>query len=115
MSYAHVYKLLTAADAKAARASGFTDTALDRGDGYVHLSTVDQVGETARLHYAGEAEAELFMFPVSALAPLKWEVSRGGQLFPHLYGRLELAAAARDWQLALSDDGTPVMPGGLLR
>ena len=109
----HVYKLLAAPDWAAAQAAGITATALDEGDGYVHLSTRAQVAETARLHYANKAETRLLRFAVSELPPLKWEPSRGGQLFPHLYGALEIAKAEAVWMLALDADGVPCMPEDL--
>ena len=98
MEDAHVYKLLTDDQWRAAEASGVTDVPIDREDGYVHFST---------------AEQRLVRFPVDRLPPLKWETSRGGQLFPHLYGRLQIAKADAVWRLARGEDGAPVMPEDL--
>ncbi|MEO0981941.1 MAG: DUF952 domain-containing protein [Pseudomonadota bacterium] len=114
MSDRFVYKLLTAEDWAKAEAAGVTSTALDDADGYVHLSARDQVAETARLHYRGKAGCVLLEFDAPALgAALKWEPSRGGALFPHLYGALKVAAATRRWTLSLDTDGAPIMPGDL--
>lgn len=101
----HVYKLLTGADWKAAAAMGVTCTEIDETDGYVHLSSRAQVTETARLHFAGAEGVRLLRYAVADLPPLKWEASRGGQLFPHLYGPLEVSLAEAVWQLLPGPDG----------
>ncbi|WP_370276768.1 DUF952 domain-containing protein [Hyphomonas atlantica] len=110
MDDAYVYKLLTDDQWRAAEASGVTDVPLDREDGYVHLSTVKQVGETAAKYFSGLQNVRLVRFPVDRLPPLQWETSRGGQLFPHLYTRLQIAKADAVWRLACGTDGAPVMP-----
>mgnify|MGYP003134915435 FL=1 len=113
MEDAHVYKLLTDDQWRAAEASGVTDVPIDREDGYVHFSTAEQVGETAAKYFSGLKDVRLVRFPVDRLPPLKWETSRGGQLFPHLYGRLQIAKADAVWRLARGEDGAPVMPEDL--
>lgn len=105
-----VYKLLTEADWAAAEASGATATALDVADGYVHLSTYAQVRETASRHYAGQARVRLLRFDFATLGDVRWEESRGGDLFPHLYGPLEISKADGSWWLAPGPDGAPVFP-----
>ena len=83
---ARVYKILHAdAWAAAKRAGRFEGVAIDLSDGYIHLSTAAQAQETARLHFAGQTGLVLLRIDAGALgAALKWEPSRGGQLFPHL-------------------------------
>ncbi len=110
MTHTHIYKLLTQPDWETAKAAGATATALDRTDGYVHLSSRDTVAETAKLHYAGQEDVVLLEFAIADLPPLKWEPSRGGILFPHLYGGLEIKRACRQWVLAQDSRGTPVLP-----
>lgn len=110
MSKNFVYKLLTPEDWRRACALGRTQTALDMGDGYVHLSSAAQVAETARLHYAGVEGVRLLAFAVTDLPPLKWEESRGGQQFPHLYDDLPIELACREWVLELDESGAPIMP-----
>ena len=110
MTTGPVYKLLTLADWALAEASGATDTALDSADGYVHLSTNAQLRETARRHYSGQARIRLLRFDLATLGDIRWEKSRGGDLFPHLYGALEIASATGSWWLAPGPDGTPVIP-----
>ena len=106
-----VYKILSAADADRARALGHTDTGLDARDGFVHLSSRDQVAETLRLHYAGQHGVQLYEFASGRLGGnVKWEASRGGDLFPHLYGTLRLSDAARSWTLETGPDGNPRLP-----
>lgn len=106
----YVYKLLTGADWEAASALGVTCTALDERDGYVHLSTRAQVAETARLHFAGAEGVRLLRYAVADLPPLKWEPSRGGQIFPHLYARLEISLADTVWRLLPDATGALVLP-----
>jgi uncharacterized protein (DUF952 family) len=106
---AHVYKIL-AADAWAAaqRAGRFEGAGIDLADGYIHLSTAAQAPETARLHFAGQADLMLLRIDADALgAALKWEPSRGGQLFPHLYGSLACALVEAATPIPLGADGVP--------
>ncbi len=105
-----VYKLLTEADWATAEVSGATTTALDLADGYVHLSTSAQVRETARRYYSGQARVRLLQFVAATLGDLRWEKSRGGDLFPHLYGALEISKADGSWWLSPGPDGVPVFP-----
>lgn len=88
------YKLVDRAEWEAARPAGvYSGSALDRADGYIHLSTADQVAETARRHYRGREGLLLATITLSDLsADLRWEPSRGGAMFPHLYGPLPFAA-----------------------
>ena len=106
-----VYKILSAEDWATAQQLGYTKTALDEGDGYVHLSTRAQVGETLALHYPGQANVRLLEYVIEEMGgPVRWEESRGGDKFPHLYSTLRLDAATRDWELTLGEDGVPQLP-----
>jgi uncharacterized protein (DUF952 family) len=91
-----VYKILPRADWAEAQARGdYGGAAIDRADGFIHLSAADQVAETLRLHFAGQADLVIVGFEADALGDaLRWEASRGGALFPHLYGPLPVALAA---------------------
>ncbi|MEM7663829.1 MAG: DUF952 domain-containing protein [Pseudomonadota bacterium] len=112
----NIYKILNSDDWAMAQVNGVSRTALDEGDGYVHLSTRAQVGETLQLHYAGAEEVRLLEYDLSVLegmGNLRWEPSRGGDLFPHLYGSLQIDGAARTWTLLLSEDGIPQLPKDL--
>jgi uncharacterized protein (DUF952 family) len=104
-----VYKILKRDDwAAAQRAGRFEGAAIDLADGYIHLSTAAQASETARLHFAGQAGLVLLRIDAAALgAGLKWEPSRGGQLFPHLYGPLDCALVEAATPIPLGADGTP--------
>jgi uncharacterized protein (DUF952 family) len=90
-----VYKIMSESDWAAARASGAVAPApVDIKDGYIHLSAENQVLETARLHFPGRSDLVAVAFDADDLgAALKWEASRGGALFPHLYGSLAAASA----------------------
>lgn len=104
-----VYKIVDreAWDEAAARGR-FEGAAIDIRDGYIHLSTAAQAQETARLHFKGQAGLVLVALPAEALGPaLKWEPSRGGQLFPHLHASLDPALALNVRDIPLADDGEP--------
>jgi uncharacterized protein (DUF952 family) len=90
-----VYKILTRAEWAKAEADGaFEGSALDLKDGFIHLSDGAQAPQTLRLHFAGLADLVQVGFEAEALgAALKWEPSRGGELFPHLYGPLPTGLA----------------------
>jgi uncharacterized protein (DUF952 family) len=104
-----VYKILPRAEWMAAKSAGvFEGSALDRKDGYIHLSTAAQAGETARLHFRGQADLVLLTLEAERFGDaLKWEPSRGGQLFPHLYGTLDAAAVEAERDLVLNGEGWP--------
>ncbi|MDJ0920999.1 MAG: DUF952 domain-containing protein [Henriciella sp.] len=109
-----VFKILNSTDWALAQSLGHSKTALDEGDGYVHLSTREQVAETLRLHYANQANTRLLEYDRGTFGTaLKWEESRGGQLFPHLYDTLRLDLAHRVWILALDQSGIPQLPPDL--
>ena len=90
-----VYKLLTRAEWRAAEAKGvFEGSAVDLADGFIHFSTAAQAPETGRRYFAGVADLVIVGFEDKALGDgLKWEPSRGGQLFPHVYAPLPVSAA----------------------
>lgn len=85
-----IYKIFRAEEYAAFVARGETLGApVDLADGYIHISTRDQVAETAAKHFAGETGLKLLALEADTLgASLKWEPSRGGALFPHLYRAL---------------------------
>ena len=86
---------------------------MDLADGYVHFSTADQAAETAAKHFAGEDGLMLLGVETDRLGDdLKWEKSRGDQLFPHLYRALKLDDVAWAQPLPLQD-GAHVFPAGL--
>ena len=106
-----VYKILNPSDWETAQQLGHTKTALDENDGYVHLSTRAQVAETLALHYKDQANVRLLEYVVEEIGvPIRWEESRGGQLFPHLYSTLRMDDAKRDWVLEIDQDGIPLLP-----
>ncbi|MEV7330477.1 DUF952 domain-containing protein [Micromonospora sp. NPDC093244] len=89
-----IYKLLPTVEWDDARAAGhLAGSAVDRQDGFIHLSAAEQVVETARRHFAGTTGLTLLSVREDRLGDaLRWEPSRGGQLFPHLYGPLPVTA-----------------------
>lgn len=107
-----IYKICpTALWRDAERAGTFRGSALDIEDGFIHFSTAAQAIETAAKHFAGQRDLVLASVDTAALGDrLKWEPSRGGALFPHLYGDLDLAAVTRIDPLPLGDDGHHEFP-----
>jgi uncharacterized protein (DUF952 family) len=109
-----IYKILSKADWTAALKTGaYQGSADDVRDGFIHLSSADQTAETARKYFTGRDDLMLAVFEADTLGPgLVWEPSRGGALFPHLYGPLPTAAAVEVRPLALDAAGVPY-PGPL--
>jgi uncharacterized protein (DUF952 family) len=108
----HVYKICSMALWREAERSGlFRGSDDDRRDGFIHFSTAAQVAETAAKHFSGQRDLLLMRVNTIDLgARLKWEPSRGGALFPHLYGELELTAVTRVDTLPLGSDNRHVFP-----
>ena len=102
-----VYKVLSKAEWTAALAQGRFDGApVDLADGFIHLSAPDQLAETLKRHFAGRADLVLAAFEAETLGPtLKWEPSREGALFPHLYAPLPTDAAIGVQDLRLTANG----------
>jgi uncharacterized protein (DUF952 family) len=98
-----IYKICCAEEwMEALRRGLFIGSDVDRRDGFIHFSTRAQVAETVAKHFVGRIRLALVMVDADKLgAALKWEPSRGGALFPHLYGPLDVAAAV--WVKALPD------------
>lgn len=88
------YKVLTTDQWAQCQADGvFTGAPVDLADGYIHLSAANQLDETIAKHFAGQSGLVVVTVDLSALGDaVKWEASRGGALFPHVYGPLPMAA-----------------------
>ena len=107
-----IYKISDAALWREAERTGvFTGAPIDVADGYIHFSTAGQVRETAARHFAAKDDLVLVAVDAAALGTaLRHEPSRGGALFPHLYGPLPLAAVRWVNPLRLGPDGRHVFP-----
>ena len=101
------YKLVDRSEWTEALAAGaYAGSAVDLADGYVHMSTASQLAETARRHYAGKSDLVLVEVALAPLGEaLKWEASRGGDLFPHLFAPLPATADAPQRGLSVDADG----------
>jgi len=89
----HAYKVLTADQWAALRAGTFEGAPVDLADGYVHLSTASQLKGTLQKHFAGQTGLMVATVDLTRLGDaVRWEISRGGEEFPHLYGRLTMDA-----------------------
>jgi uncharacterized protein (DUF952 family) len=106
-----VYRALSGADwAKAQAAGVYHGHAHDLRDGFLHFSTADQLAETLARHYAGREGLVILEVEAGPLgAALKWEPSRGGDLFPHLYAPLTPASVRRVIAAPLGADGRHVV------
>ena len=109
---AAIYKICPVALWREAEDAGvFAGAPVDTVDGYIHFSTAAQVAETLARHFAGETDLVLVAVDPDRLGPaLRWEPSRGGDLFPHLYDRLLLDAVLWVTPLRLGADGRHVLP-----
>jgi len=107
-----IYKILSAAEWQAAEREGvFKGSGIDLNDGFIHFSTAEQAAETAAKHFAGQTGLVLVAVDAEQLgAVLKWEVSRGGQLFPHLYASLATRDVAWVKPLPLDANGKHSFP-----
>jgi len=107
-----IYHMCRRAEWGAAEAAGqYRGSSQDASDGFIHFSTATQLHESARKHRAGQDDLVLVTVDAGRLgAALKWEPSRAGALFPHLYGALPLQAVVRVDPLPLGLEGTHVFP-----
>jgi len=108
----HIYKISPrAAWLEAEREGVYRGAPIDLSDGYIHLSAAHQLAETAAKHFRDQADLVLAAIdPAKLGAALRWEPSRGGDLFPHLYGPLPISAVVAVADLPLGSDGAPVPP-----
>ena len=107
-----IYKIASADNFAAAKASGtYTGMPIDEKDGYVHFSTAAQLAETLSLHFKGQTGLVLFSVRTDDLgSKLVWEPSRGGKLFPHVYGSFPISAVAWQGSVDVGADGSVTLP-----
>jgi uncharacterized protein (DUF952 family) len=107
-----IYKICPAtAWREAEQRGGYLGSTDDKRDGFIHFSSAVQVGETLRKHFAGQTGLLLIAVDADKLGmALKWEPSRGGALFPHLYGELDPAVASAVYDLGARPDGSHDIP-----
>ncbi len=106
------YKVLTGPQMAVLEAEGvFAGAPIDLADGYIHLSTAAQVTETVDKHFAGQTGLHVAAVDLAALGQaVRWEPSRGGQLFPHIYAPLPLGAVLAYGPLERGADGAVRLP-----
>jgi uncharacterized protein (DUF952 family) len=98
---------------RAAQSGAYTGSSQDRADGFIHFSTAEQLPESARRHRRGQAGLVLLAVDPHVLGDaLRWEPSRHGALFPHLYDTLPLSAVRSVCDMPLDADGVPRIPRG---
>jgi len=105
------YKVLTADQMRALEADAFEGAPIDLADGYIHLSTRDQLTETVDRHFTGQSDLWVAAIDLAALGDsVRWEESRGGALFPHIYGAMPLDVVIAYGELEREHDGTVKLP-----
>jgi uncharacterized protein (DUF952 family) len=103
-----IYKILSRAEWAQAQAAGaFVGSAVDIADGYIHFSTAAQAQETAAKHFSGQADLVVLEIEADDLADIRWEPSRGGALFPHLYRPLAASLVRGVHDAPLDAAGVP--------
>lgn len=107
-----IYHMCRADEWEAANATGaYAGSSQDKADGFIHFSTAGQIVESARRHRAGQEGLLLLAIDPAVLGDrLKWEPSRGGALFPHVYGTIDPRESAWVKPLPLGEDGEHVFP-----
>ncbi|MBV9077212.1 MAG: DUF952 domain-containing protein [Methylobacteriaceae bacterium] len=112
-----IYKIVRRREWREAEARGvYLGSADDLRDGFIHLSTAGQVAGTLARHFTGEPDLLLVTVEAEAFGDeLRWEPSRGGQLFPHLYGPLPVPLARSVAECPVAADGQHVLPPELAR
>lgn len=112
MTATTAYKVLTAAQMAALEHDGrFEGAPVDLADGYIHLSTAAQLTETVDKYFAGQDDLHIAAVDLDALGDaVRWEPSRGGQSFPHLYAPLTLDAVIAYGPLERDEDGAVKLP-----
>jgi uncharacterized protein (DUF952 family) len=107
-----IYKICPASAWREAERQGvYRGSPVDIRDGFIHFSTAPQVAETARKHFFGQTGLFLIAVDADALGDaLRWEPSRNDELFPHLYGELDLGAVTRVLSMRARSDGYHDLP-----
>jgi uncharacterized protein (DUF952 family) len=106
------YKILTAPQWAQWQEQGtFAGAPVDLDDGYIHLSAANQVTETANKHFTAHHDLHVVRVDLAALGPaVRWELSRGGALFPHVYAPLPLSVVLAHLPLARDGSGLVILP-----
>lgn len=105
------YKVLTADQMRALEADSFEGAPVDVADGFIHLSTAAQLTETVDRHFEGQRDLWVAAIDLEALGDaVKWEPSRGGALFPHIYGAMPLEVVVAYSPLERHEDRSVRLP-----
>lgn len=111
-----IYKVLTPEQWASAEAGGPVEAPVDAADGFVHFSTARQLQDTLDKWFRGKTGCVLAEFDADDFGgELKWEKSRGGDLFPHVYGRVMASQVRSLWLLEMGENGAPLAPDDVVR
>jgi uncharacterized protein (DUF952 family) len=115
--FRQVFKVVTRTDWERARATGTLAASKDdERDGFIHLSAAHQLAGTLAKHFKAQTDLVLIEFDAAALGEtLRWEPSRGNDLFPHQYGPLQTSAVRSVLPLQLGADGAHILPQSLCK
>jgi len=113
--FRQVFKIATRTDWERARATGaLAPSKDDERDGFIHLSAAHQLAGTLAKHFKAQTDLVLIAFDAAALGEsLRWEPSRGNDLFPHVYGPLQVSTVRAVFPLQLGPDGAHMLPQSL--
>lgn len=112
MAEMRAYKILTRQQLDELLAAGvFTGAPVDKADGYIHLSTADQVQGTLDKHFAGQDDLHIATVDLAILGDsVRWEISRGNALFPHIYADLPIHAVITHAPVKRTENGSVILP-----
>lgn len=114
MNETTVYKVMSRNQWEAMQSAGrFDGAAIDLQDGFIHLSAAGQLQETVAKHFHGQPDLVVVAVDTGSLGTcLRWEISRGGALFPHLYASLRIDSVTETFALPMNEHGQHEFPGG---
>ena len=116
MNLEFIFKIIEKEEWQKAKQSGnYSGSANDIKDGYIHFSEEDQVSETLKKYYQNKENLILLKVNSFKLEHLLWEQASNGDMFPHLYSRLDVKNVEDEYELSLNDDGTHILPEILKR
>ena len=111
MNFKFIYKICTKLELQEAKNKGqFKGSKKDLEDGFIHFSGEEQVDGTLKKYYLNQKELMLLKVDTLKLDHLVWEQASDGNMFPHLYSKLDLSNIVDEFEISLTDDGSHVLP-----
>ena len=114
MNLKHIYKIIDNVELEKAKLSGeYLGSSKDIQDGYIHFSGQDQVASTLKKYYSGIENLILLKVETLNLDHLVWEQASDGNMFPHLYSKLDLSSVIEEIEISLNENGNHKLPKNL--